>query len=277
MNSIILFLLSLFFVSFRDLPRTLSDDGFFPGSCLDAAVSDEAFCSFKQNPRFNLHAEFYTYEEGAAFLEKILKEAPFLTQKFELFRNNDTIGAPCVFDYQEFGYFSPTTLYYAKFAAELTHEFGALDGYRIVEIGGGCGGLCKIISDIANFESYTLVDLPECLELAKRTLNALGVKKVYYLTPELVNEKEYDLIISDYGFSLYGSKMQKQLIQKVLANSRRGFLACNFFSKHFKIRPFNRQELLKKLKNSQLPVVLKEQEPLLGKNHCILTWNKQAK
>ena len=73
---------------------------------------------------------------------------------------------------------SATTARYIKNLSDLINLFGSLDGMRIAEIGGGYGGLCKIISDQFELDSYTLFDLPDCLDLSKKFLDNFGIDNV---------------------------------------------------------------------------------------------------
>jgi len=49
--------------------------------------------------------------------------------------------------------------------------FGLLDDAKIVEIGGGYGGQCKIIYDCFEPISYLMIDLGELLKLQEKYLN----------------------------------------------------------------------------------------------------------
>lgn len=87
---------------------------------------------------------------------------------------------------------------------------------RIVEIGVGYGGQCKIISDLYEFESYTLVDLPSCLPLAKKYLDHFEVRNIICSTlDELDKKNQYDLVISNYAFSEITRGLQDDYIDKV--------------------------------------------------------------
>jgi putative sugar O-methyltransferase len=41
---------------------------------------------------------------------------------------------------------------------------------RVVEVGGGYGGLCKTLSVVCDFDEYILVDLPEAVAVQEKYL-----------------------------------------------------------------------------------------------------------
>ncbi len=121
--------------------------------------------------------ETVSCQSGREFLDFVLQNDPNLIPLFDKFRENDLIGDPVCFDYGEYGKFSPTTLRYIKIASDLKQQFGDLSQLHIVEIGGGYGGQCKALSDLTGFASYTLIDLPEALALARKYLGFIRCKK----------------------------------------------------------------------------------------------------
>ena len=152
------------------------------------------------------------------------------------FVTSENVGSPYTFPYKHNFFsrkylFSPTTLRYIKVLSDLLQFFGSLDGMNIVEIGGGYGGLCKIISDFSRIESYTLVDLKPALDLSKRFLNEFSINNVGYITEkDLSCVKQYDLVISNYAFSEICRDTQNLYMKNILEKSSRGYLLCNFKS-----------------------------------------------
>ena len=113
--------------------------------------------------------------------------------------------------------------------SDLIFLFGDLSGFKIVEIGGGYGGLCKIISDLFSFESYTLFDLPECLRLSKKFLDSFNVKNVNFCTNHsLPSIGNFDLVISNYAFSELNGNLQQSYFNNILSITPLGYLTCNF-------------------------------------------------
>jgi hypothetical protein len=255
-------------------PISISENGVYPSACLNAAVEQSAFESFKRNPYYNLVQEYHTFEEGIECLTLIQKEFPDLLEHVDKFRSNDALGNPRTYEFETIGRFSPTTLYYVKLAGELRQRFGSLNGMKVLEIGGGYGGLCKVLSSLFTFKSYTIVDLPESLKLAEKYLHHHQVASVRFIPWDTFSfEENYDLVISDFGFSDYDRKVQSCYLMKQFGRSQRGYLACSFFPKHFKVRPYNREELLKQLSRAGIPYVVEEERPLMGQDHIIIFWD----
>jgi putative sugar O-methyltransferase len=256
----------------------ISDNELYPAFCKEAAVNETAFQDFKRVPIFNLVHEHATYEEGHDYLVQVLSKSPFLLEKLESFRKNDSIGNPRVYNYPFVGTFSPTTLQYIKIAGDLAQHFGDLNGLKVLEIGGGDGGQCKILHDIYQFKKYTILDLPDCLELTQKALAAHNITGVDYCTPKTFSKNEnYDLIISNYSFTEFNRKMQKVFIKTLFKKTPKGFLTCNFYPKHFGVKSLPKEELLREIKKAGLNAHEFPEEPLTGKDHFILVWKPQEK
>jgi hypothetical protein len=125
---------------------------------------------------------------------------------------------------------------------------GDWKGLHVVQIGADYGGLCKILYDISKFESYTLVDLPQQLSLAKKYLACFGVKNVVFLTPEQLSKgARYDLAISDMSFSEFNRSYQLLFIDRIVLRSSSAFLLGRIFPKHYGVAPMNLDELKSRL------------------------------
>ncbi|HEY5234596.1 MAG TPA: putative sugar O-methyltransferase [Rhabdochlamydiaceae bacterium] len=277
--SLICCLLGLYFLvprsSKKKKARCISDHKVFTELCTKAAHQEESFKQFKRDPFFTLFAENTSVDEGRVCLELIRSRYPDLLAHIDQFRQNDHLGNPVTVPY-DIGTISPTTLHYMKVLGELRKEFGDLSNMRIIEIGGGYGGQCKIISDLFSFKNYTLVDLPETLELAQKYLNEQGVENVRFLTPDqLSKEEHYDLVLSTYGFSECNRSLQKSLFAQVLERSQRGYLDCNFCSKQFRVDPLSKNQLIETFKKRGFPFRILEEEPRRGKDNFILVWNHE--
>jgi hypothetical protein len=224
--------------------RSIYDQSVFAQVCLQAAQDEAHFSDFKRNPFFNLLWENLSEEEGRMWLGKIQDQYPFALEKMEQFRQMDAIGAPRVYAFDAIGPISASTLRLSFIASDIQKKVGDLSQLRVVQIGAAYGGLCKILHTIADFRSFTLVDLPEQLQLAKKCLEVLGVKNVIYLSPEELAEGEvYDLAISDRSFSEFNCSYQKLFFDRILSSSRCGYLLGRIFPKHFGVKAMNAEEL----------------------------------
>jgi putative sugar O-methyltransferase len=264
-------------------PICFSDNLFYPELCVSILNEPAAFQNFKRSPFYNVFCEYANFEQGKESIEWILSHAPELLERSELFRKNDAIGNPRVFDYPKAGVFSPTTLHYIQVAGDLKKRFGSLDGWKILEIGGGYGGQCKILSDLFHFKSYTLLDLPESLLLAKKILDEQGVQGVSFLSVrEDIRFEDYDLIISDLSFSEMDRTFQKKMIVH-FKKAKRGYLICQpaqwrqipFTKREYtRVTPLSQTLLLKEVRSVGLKTIKVEPEiPPTGKDHFLVIWD----
>jgi hypothetical protein len=83
-----------------------------------------------------------------------------------------------------------------------------LTGRRVVEIGGGWGGLCAVIHALSRPAGYVIVDLPSVLAAQQRALGLMGIRGVTFSTDAA--ELHGDLLISDYAFSELTGEAQEQ-------------------------------------------------------------------
>jgi len=218
-------------------------DGYVAVSRL-AATNDDVFKIFKRSIDYREVVGHDSKEQGQLFLDIIKTEGKDLLQFLPKFRENDMYGYPITYNY-EVGEFSPTTLGYVKILADLTNIFGDLSHFDIVEIGGGYGGQCKIISDVYHFKSYSIVDLDAILPLIQKYLTTLDVKNVIYESQYGINqEKEYDLLISNYAFSECVKSVQNQYIQGILSRSKRGYITYDFDGPSSENLPYNKEEII---------------------------------
>lgn len=237
--------------------------------CHDAATDESVFKTFKSNPSYNVVLEHVSLLQGRGYLLEISKELPRLLSHVKKFATNDHIGSPRTYHMKEIGIdMSPTTLRYIKVLADLINIFGVIDNMRVVEIGVGYGGQCKIISDITELTSYTLVDLPEVLSLATKYLGVFGVKNVIAKNPEDDMDDEYDLCISNYAFTEIDRHYQDIYAEKIIKHSTQGYITCNFFGQRGGDGAMSKDEIYALRPNGKfIP-----EKPLTAPNNIIYTW-----
>ena len=241
--------------------------------CQEAVKNEEIFKTFKQHPHYTKLLEHCSYEMGTDYLEEIKKHSPYLLEHISKFITNDTVGNPTVYWYKDINEnVSPTTLRYIKVLGDLINLFGSLDGMRIIEIGGGYGGQCKIIHDIAKPHSYTIIDLPEVLDLISKYLGEFNIQNVQLKKPGNLTENKYSLCISNYAFTEVRRKYQNLYIKNVISKSNRGYITCNFFGRT--IPPMLSYDEIATLKpNSKfLPEI-----PLTAHKNIVYVWNLPVK
>jgi hypothetical protein len=219
----------------------------------------KSFDNFKTHSDCTGMLEHVNYELGRGYISEIKKHYPYLLDDIKVFATNDKIGNPTTHYYDEIGIeISPSTLRYVKVLGDLINLCGPLTGKDIIEIGGGYGGQCKIIHDVFEPKSYTIIDHPNVMILIYKYLKQFNIK--------LQSKREmFDLFISNYAFTEIDRKFQDSY-RKYIDNSKKGYMTCNWFG----IRPDDgmKKEEIEKLRDGHfIPEV-----PLTGHNNCIYIW-----
>ncbi|MGA2417797.1 MAG: putative sugar O-methyltransferase [Candidatus Staskawiczbacteria bacterium] len=222
----------------------------YPELCKKAFNDDVIFNSFRNEWIYTKIIEIVSYKEGLGYLNTILSQTPELAASFDEFRKNDEYGGPVVYDYGIYGKFSPTTLRYIKVLSDIKYFFGDIRKFKVIEIGGGYGGLCRIICNFFAVDSYTIVDIKPALNLTKKYLSKYNIQNLNFLTAnDLDGSKKYDLLISNYALSECRRPVQQYYFDKVVKNSSRGYVTWNFIG--YK-DSFTIKELSEKLKNAAI-------------------------
>ena len=201
--------------------------------CTDAIKSDLVFKNFRNRPAYHSVVEGIPGWMGIEYVNYIEEHYPHLLLHLDKFLIGDQIGRPKMYYYPSLKvYMSSVTCRYIKILGDLTMLFGPLNNLDIVEIGAGYGGQCKIIHDYIKPKSYTIIDLPPALELTKKYLKQFGITDVKFKSPKNNLFDRYSLCISNYAFSEFDRKYQDFYVDKVINNSERGYMICNFFGKN---------------------------------------------
>jgi hypothetical protein len=257
--------------------RCIYDQPGFAQACLRALADDAAFNSFKREPFYALLYQGHSYEEGLDFLRDIEKNYLEMLPYLDRLRTSDRIGNPQTYAYGEYGDFSPSTLYYARTVGAIWQRLGDLSHRDIVQIGAGYGALCKMLHDLFPCKSYTIVDLPEHLALARKVLEKEGISFVRFSTPEeLSADEKFDVVISESQFSEFSKPLQKLFIEKVLLRTQAGYLFCHLFPKHFGVEPFS-PDALRSLLDQKIshPIVMSSVEG--ERAHYCISWGEKYK
>jgi len=212
---------------YGNLPErtSASDVDSYREYCLEAAKDEFLFAEFKRAPEYTQILEHLGRCTGVPYLSIIKEQTPEFLDAIETFKKNDLLGHPRTDFYDETGTISTTTIRYMKVASDLTKLFGSLDNKSIIEIGGGYGGQCLILSYLYKFKNYTIVDLPEPLALTKKYLERHNILNVIYKTfDEAITDGSFDLVISNYAYVECVPEMRKKYAQEILSHSKRGYL-----------------------------------------------------
>jgi putative sugar O-methyltransferase len=203
-------------------------------SCRECINDENKFNNFKNNPLYTGILEHATYDVGKVsieFIDKMTDYTKEIQPYLNEYKENDIYGNTTKFLYERYGDISPTTLTYIYNYIKIKQKISDIDTVKnIVEIGGGYGGQCKIISSRIKFDSYTIFDLKEATELQSKYLNLLKVKNVDCLHPSIFNEfnnKEIDLIISTFAWSELTKEVQLFYFDNYIKKAKHGYFRCN--------------------------------------------------
>lgn len=201
-----------------------NDVSSYLNSCKKAVSDDNFFSVFKRDPGYRNILEHVSFEDGQKYLDSV--DIDYL-DKLDDIKENDKLGSPIIFEYPNVGFFSPTTLRYLKHTSDIVKKFGT-DIKSIVEIGGGYGGLCKVLSSFIEFESYLIIDIEEPNLLSRKYLSHFNLPTFSHRSEEISSiEENFDLLISNYAFSECEREVQIDYIEKFLKRSNNFYMAYN--------------------------------------------------
>jgi len=204
--------------------------------CRLFASDDQAFSTFRRDWDYTRILEGGERQVGVENIHRIKEHHShcinLIQDKLEQFKENDIFGNPQILNFQIFGDICPNTIKYIKNTLDVKLMLGDIVPKKIVEVGGGFGGLCKTMSVLYNFDEYILIDLPDVLELCKKYLNNFpNIKdKIKYITTEEFNNIEEiscDLFISDAALAELDRDFQIEYIDKILLNSKFAYIVWN--------------------------------------------------
>lgn len=117
---------------------------------------------------------------------------------------------------------------------------------------------------------YNLIDLPEAIGLAQRFLSNFDScnGKVNFIDGlHLYTKIHSDLLISNYAFSELQREVQDMYLEKVILNSKRGFIIWNNLGQNY-FNAHSVSELLKIIPNSKRI----DEKPLTAQDNCVIIW-----
>lgn len=202
-------------------------------ACKLASLDDNAFSVFKQDGRYRQILEHVSYDEACQYIKELSVPISDVIDHIDQFKENDKYGSPDKHQFDELGEISPTTIRYIKNSFDIVNNFDISEIKNIVEIGGGYGGLCKVLSTLIEFENYVIFDLEEVNGLIKKYVSNFSeiADKVQTFTLEELTEIEgIDLLISNYAFSEVSLDIQNEYYEKVIKKSKNIYMIFNQIS-----------------------------------------------
>jgi hypothetical protein len=186
-------------------------------------------------------------------------------------REFNRIGGPEKFHFKNLGWLAPSLLRYLKVDAEIESLFGNLNNYKVCEIGGGFGGQYYVSSRLHRFQSWTIFDLPQVLELQGKFLDACGDTRsgeVIFKSGIEIHPEFGDLLISNYAFSELTRDVQEKYASWMFKNFSNGYITWNTLSES-KLGGIKLNELLDS--HNQLQIL--GENPLTAPGNLILYWS----
>lgn len=192
---------------------------------------------FKSDPRYQYILEHVDPEQGNKYLELIKSEFSSFYDNhkktlIDLCRLNDQYGRPRQFYFVDFDICgcSPTNLRYTYQALLVLDYIKKLElpKVKIIEIGGGYGGLCLFIKKLSSYvgidiDSYTIYDIPQIELLQEKYLD---IHEVSLISKDEVSEGSF--LVSNYAFSELPENLRKDYEDNVINKyCSHGFLAWN--------------------------------------------------
>ena len=221
--------------------------------------------------------EHLDYKDGKEYVAEIIALKQYTLNEINVFKLNDTFGNPRKFNYQNLGFISPTTLRYIHVATDIHSKFEMSKIRNIVEIGSGYGGQIAILNtlDPHKKNNYFVFDLPKVQILVEKYLNKISQNKVNYLNIQNFNERDFDLVISNYAFSELPFKLQEAYLNKVLVNSKNGYLIMNTGMGNITGRSRGKMSL--EYIKSKIPnVEIYNECPLTGPDNYLIIWRNKV-
>jgi putative sugar O-methyltransferase len=223
--------------------------------------------------------EHVTNELGIQYIrsiKKIIEEDNTLANlMWNKYIENDILGNPIKYDYsnqlkdiQNIGTYiiSPSTLRYICFGLQIykyIKQIGKND-ISIIEVGGGYGGQCKVLTDICaqfniTIKKYTLIDLEGMSKLQQKYLDKLNIKNIVTLSnKDYFNKLDdtYDLFISNYALGEFTTNVQNSYINNVLNRCGNYFITWNSPPINSNIKFANSKEEIPQTGHARFPNVI---------------------
>tara|TARA_R100001082_G_C4330542_1_gene145402 strand:+ start:75 stop:905 length:831 start_codon:yes stop_codon:yes gene_type:complete len=217
-------------------PNVLSD---YSDVCLKISEDENLFRRFKKIKEYRPVLEGGPKALFDTYLQHIkqLKNYNLFFENLEKFRINDTVGDPDIYEDPTIGKFSGSTFKFAFNALEIIYFIESqgkdLKSIKnIVEVGGGYGGLCLILSGFIDFDSYTLMDLPNVCKLTDKYIEQFpqlhGKVKTLPCT-DLTDQSfdSIDLAIGVNSLSECNREVQLSYFSKIISKSEFSYIVRN--------------------------------------------------
>jgi hypothetical protein len=205
--------------------------------CKLFCIDDNEFNKFRRDKDYTKILEGGEFETGRISLEYIKinhsDKLKLISEKLIEFKENDVYGSPIIHNFEIFGNICPSTIKYVNNALDIDALIGDNNVRNILEVGGGYGGLCKVLSSLIDFEKYIMIDLPDAVSLCKKYLDHFdNIKnKIEYIScddlDKIGNIIDVDLFISDSSLAECDIETQNFYVDNLLKKSKLAYLVYN--------------------------------------------------
>lgn len=232
--------------------------------CKNAVLYEDIFINFrKKNKSYSVILEGSSIYDGYAYIRKFKKLNGFkwLINNINKIKKNDLVGNPNKHFYKDINVnISPSTLKYALDAYIFMSEFNLQNKkkIKILEVGGGYGGLARILGEFLNIEQYALIDQKEPIQLTKKYLdNQLfkvnkNFKYKFIDSNDISNEdfSNYDFFIGCSSLAELNLKIQNFYFTQIIKYFSGAYIIYN--TTHYKENLLYLDNLCLKLKKSNI-------------------------
>ena len=149
-----------------------------------------------------------------------------LTNEWLRITKNDDYGNPNLVEFEQHRNAASTTMRYAWNVVDMQNNKIALSNADIIEVGGGYGGLCRMIHEYHTPKSYTIIDIPEALALVERYLSKFSIN-VRLISCDDYDYEPIDTFISNYALTELSLDLQQEYADKLIKRASNGYITYN--------------------------------------------------
>lgn len=260
----------------REDYKAASDSGGYPEFALKAALNPLTFSVFRRHHEYTGVLEHVTRIQGEEYLEIIRNKYKLSDDDiFQILEPLMQVGSPKLLRIKGLSRkISTTGLRYLKIGLDIKELTGKNIG-NVVEIGCGFGGQAIILDKLLEIESYSFFDIWQVNLLIRRFIENSNFSSKYSIStiredsPNMRNS--WDFCISNYAFSELPKGLQEIYINKILKNTKKGFMLMNsgVRGEFGSVKNNSQKELLNLIRNAKIL----DEIPLIDKNNFLLTWD----
>lgn len=229
--------------------------------------------SFRRPYVYRQILEHVNWEIGRLYLERF-SNLGGNSKEIHQVAGTDVVGNPRKYFYSEYGWLNPTQIRYLSVKQELENLFDMESIETIGEIGCGFGGQYVALARNYALKEYHFYDLETVQRIIKFYISnfTLRTRNVF---PDIktITPKSFDLVISNYAFSELPKLVQMEYIEKILLNSKRGYMIMNSGKSNKTSRGSGKMSLVEI--REHLPWIHTTLEiPLTGPDNYVIYWDR---